>query len=993
MISGKAFQTRARTVDHLGREQIADCPTAISELWKNSFDAYARNVELNIYDGKGPVAAVVDDGHGMNIEEFTSRWLVVGTESKASDDDVPREDRDGLVLRPRQGQKGIGRLSCANLGPVLLLISKRVNSPFVAALINWNLFENPFLNLSDIFIPVIEFNEIDQLFKQLPDLKKSLSENVTGGSDTSRKERILDAWEKFDEFSNDGRNQKNSSNKQQVFSQDVLSAISDVQFRPRHLEQWMSLLKSSYHGTALLVSPINYDLRVQLDEKIQDISARAARDRFFETLSSFVDPFVDPAEPEAPGRDFEFSYLVRVWEGDTYRGIVELGKQVDKRKTDGMEHRIEGKVRSNGTFVGRVKAFGKWLPDDCVIEPPKDLSIPTRRDSRVGPFKLYIASMEFTPGNSTHPLSEFRHYRDLAEKYSGFMIFRDGLRVLPYGRTDNDFFEIEMRRSKNVGREFWNHRQMFGRLAITYRDNPNLKDKAGREGLIDNRAAKTLRDLVANILMQSARMYFGSASEIRKEQIPLISAENERIRAEEAREKLRKRQRKEFRSNLNEYSGKLPKLLREIQHTVNNLNIKTEDHISQAQKMLEGFREQLGDLKLPAAPKNLGTSDKKKHAGYLSTIRKARMDMEILNEIIISSIEEIKPAKPEDLLRRQMDRQSAQISSRLRKWRTTIYDLQKGDMERINAILRERNDLFRSKATALVGRFEKGGLSYAKASKLMNVIKQEIDEENGDLFLPYIAALENLQDRVDLQHLATFGMEEVMELRSDLEKLNSLAQLGIAVEILGHELQSYDDMIGSGLGHLPVDMRRSAAVKDIELGYEGLTDQLRFLSPLRIAGNKTQRWITGVEIADYVSKFFKPILLKNHISLTAGEAFLKTRIFDQQSRLYPVFINLLNNSIYWLSVKSRPNRKIVINVVGSEVVVSDNGPGVDPEDVDDLFSLFFTKKIRGGRGVGLYLCRANLSAGGHRIRYVPSGKNMPLEGANFAISFRGAELG
>ena len=62
MIQGIAFQTRARTVDHLGREQIADCPTAISELWKNAFDAYARTVELNIYAGTEPVAAIVDDG-------------------------------------------------------------------------------------------------------------------------------------------------------------------------------------------------------------------------------------------------------------------------------------------------------------------------------------------------------------------------------------------------------------------------------------------------------------------------------------------------------------------------------------------------------------------------------------------------------------------------------------------------------------------------------------------------------------------------------------------------------------------------------------------------------------------------------------------------------------------------------------------------------------------------------------------------------------------
>lgn len=78
MIESIAFQTRARTIDHLGREQIADCPTAISELWKNSYDAYARNVGLHIYDGDPAIAVIVDDGHGMNRDEFTSRWLVVG---------------------------------------------------------------------------------------------------------------------------------------------------------------------------------------------------------------------------------------------------------------------------------------------------------------------------------------------------------------------------------------------------------------------------------------------------------------------------------------------------------------------------------------------------------------------------------------------------------------------------------------------------------------------------------------------------------------------------------------------------------------------------------------------------------------------------------------------------------------------------------------------------------------------------------------------------
>ena len=125
MASSVTFQTRARTIDHLGREQIADCPTAISELWKNAYDAYAKRVELHLFDSDTKVAAIFDDGHGMNRQEFETKWLTVGTESKTNGFEIPEKDRNGLPPRPKQGQKGIGRLSSAALGPLLLLISKR----------------------------------------------------------------------------------------------------------------------------------------------------------------------------------------------------------------------------------------------------------------------------------------------------------------------------------------------------------------------------------------------------------------------------------------------------------------------------------------------------------------------------------------------------------------------------------------------------------------------------------------------------------------------------------------------------------------------------------------------------------------------------------------------------------------------------------------------------------------------------------------------------
>ena len=988
MIRESAFQTRARTVDHLGREQIADCPTAISELWKNAFDAYARNVQLNVYDGEEPVAAILDDGHGMNREEFLERWLVVGTESKAAADRTPLADQNGLRLRPRQGQKGIGRLSCANLGPVLLLVSKRTGNPFVVALVDWRLFENPFINLSDIYVPMAEFTEADQLFTQLPDLVAALSENVTGGADEQRKERVRGAWTTFDQL-HDREHER--SDRTAPPSEVILSTISQVSFESRHLRQWPVWTGACDHGTALLVSGINYDLRVHLDERIADISAVAAKERFFETLSSFVDPFVDPADPDVIRNDPHFSYAVCIWKGDSPRVIVGTEKQFDKRQIDGMEHRIEGQIDSQGVFTGRVRAFGEWLPGDCVIEPPEDLSIPLRSDSLLGPFQLYIASMEFEPVNTTHSTSDFQHHKGLAEKYSGFMVFRDGLRILPYGRTDNDFFEIESRRSKSAGREFWNHRQMFGRLAITREYNPNLKDKAGREGLLDNRAAKTLKELVANILMQSARMYFGSASEIRNKLLPEISAENRRRRAAEARNKLRRRHRQEFRTKLKRYSQDLPEFVRDVEDYAKGLHIETETEISKAQRKVEEFHERLSDFRLPGAPKSLGSLENK-YADYRHTIRAVQAAISDLSEEIDHSIEQIKPAKPRELLEKQLASQAAQIHHRIRRWYTSIRNLQKAEFERIREVMQQRNKLFHSEAEPLLHRFDTGELSYMEISKLMDLLKQRVDEENSDLFIPYMGALESLQDSIDLEHLATFGMEEIGDLRVELERLNSLAQLGIAVEIVGHELQSYDDIIGSGLDRLPKEVRGSPAVKDIEFGYEGLTDQLRFLSPLRLAGQKIQRWITGAEITDYISEFFRFTLAKNHISLFATDNFRKLRVFDQRSRLYPVFINLLNNSIYWLGVSDRDDRQVVLDVVGSEVVVSDNGPGVDPEDVDSLFSLFFTRKIRGGRGVGLYLCRANLTGGGHRIRYEPEGIDMPLAGANFAISFRGTEF-
>src|SRR3954447_21198451 len=112
------FRTSARTVDMLGRQQIAGIPTAISELFKNAHDAYADCAEVDYYRSDG-LFVLRDDGLGMTEEEFSERWLVLGTESKlgaAGGMEPPPRDPE-KDPRPILGEKGIGRLAIGVIGP------------------------------------------------------------------------------------------------------------------------------------------------------------------------------------------------------------------------------------------------------------------------------------------------------------------------------------------------------------------------------------------------------------------------------------------------------------------------------------------------------------------------------------------------------------------------------------------------------------------------------------------------------------------------------------------------------------------------------------------------------------------------------------------------------------------------------------------------------------------------------------------------------------
>ena len=165
--------------------------------------------------------------------------------------------------------------------------------------------------------------------------------------------------------------------------------------------------------------------------------------------------------------------------------------------------------------------------------------------------------------------------------------------------------------------------------------------------------------------------------------------------------------------------------------------------------------------------------------------------------------------------------------------------------------------------------------------------------------------------------------------------------------------------------------------------HKALVDRLRFLAPMKLSGTRLRQEITGERIDEYVTEFFRRRLLSSGTQLTATESFRSIRFREYPSRVFPVFINLVNNSLYWLSFQE--HREIRFDNVGELVIVGDSGPGIDPDDQRSLFRLFFSRRVE-GRGVGLYLCRANLAAGGHSIEYATNSESSHPERCQFCHS-------
>ena len=114
--------------------------------------------------------------------------------------------------------------------------------------------------------------------------------------------------------------------------------------------------------------------------------------------------------------------------------------------------------------------------------------------------------------------------RDAVKSSCGVSIYRDGFRVWPYGEKDDDWLELNQRRVNNPTLRVSNN-QIIGYVEITHDENPELRDRTSREGLIDTQAFFDLRALVLAALSELETERFAKRRESTPQHPPATDKE------------------------------------------------------------------------------------------------------------------------------------------------------------------------------------------------------------------------------------------------------------------------------------------------------------------------------------------------------------------------------------------------------------------------------------------------------------------------------------
>jgi signal transduction histidine kinase len=972
------IRVRARAVDMLGRQQIAGIPTAIHELFKNAHDAYADRVRVD-YIHALDVLLLRDNGLGMTHDDIESKWLTLGTESKVGQNDPNAQVWTGPEDLPRRaslGEKGIGRLAIAVIGPQVLVYSRAVRPEGlhhpVCTLVNWSLFEQPGLDLDQIEVPIIELDDFRApTIGEIASLVASCRMNLDALSTHLSADAHARIAGELDAF---------------VLDPDMIySALGG-----------MSLGKP--YGTHFLIKPTSPELALDLTMNQRSADAAMPLQRFLLGFGNTMH-----GEEFAPPIVAEFFEHRKDGSSEDLIGPYTFFTQGEFTAAD---HHIEGSFDEFGMFSGTVRLYDR-IEHKYTLAPPDDISSLTD----CGPFGIDFAYVQGTPKDTRMPLDEWKRLSDKLDRIGGLYVYRDGVRILPYGNSDVDWLNIERRRTLSAQDWFFSYRRVFGNVALSHSRNPNLVEKAGREGFRQNKAYRQLASLLEELFKRLALDFFRETARIstdfdemkknfqrehailqkRAKSVSGAKATfNETLSRffEDARSEIFKDKCAALRQD---YSSQLDGLLAESNP------VSAGERLLMLEESFSADTQTLRETIVVARPRTFGLNKRQSQDWQAYTRERNRLMSDHydpvvdaiasrIRALISSGNAQIDPRRRLDepvrrvsevalsavgdarkKVKSTMDQLEGDIKATINKsWSdlSTQVELVKSDLARTKVATLSPEDIERRRDRLI----EQVRASAERSTQLMQSLSEQLS-----------GVMEGLGPQGSLTEVTAALESENHDLRERVDQYSDLAQIGMALGLVQHEFAGQVRNINRGLEALKPWADRNRGLEDLysrlRISFEHLESYLQLFVPLNRRLQRRRVPLLGTEIEEFVRTVFGPRFKRHDIELTVPQSFRTSSVMTFPSTILPVFANLVDNAIFWLGEKQSRPRVITFGVAPGRLIIGNNGPGIDPRDTERMFEFGVSSKPT-GRGMGLYLSRDALRKEGMDIRLEKAGDDV-----------------
>lgn len=436
----------ARLLTMLGEQLITNEQIALAELIKNAYDADADWVKISfenfeIVKGQDefkltPQSKIIveDNGCGMDLETIEHSWMNPATPNKKSkDNEIRRTPQKKRII---QGEKGIGRFAILKLGRDIKIITRPEGSD-KEYFVDYDLsaYDDDFLT-----------REGKQQELYIDDIKITVKERAP----LSMVNRTV------------------TVNSQQFDS-------------------------NNNHGTRIEIANLK---GTWTEKKIDEVGEESQK------LESIFDKIIEKKSLSPIEVGFEFNRERKVFSKAIIQKLAALLKDSSVLKiTEGYydekeicftyklngipfklplaDPQIAGLAYFQKRFMGNRDLFGN----------------PIIRKTTCGSFRFNFFVFDFTADNETP------YYLDKTEKEQiknhRIYLYRDGIRVAPYGNPDNDWLQIDRQRGVGRAGDYLSNDQVVGFVDISKHGNPRLKDKTNREGLIEE--GKATQDFIGLI--------------------------------------------------------------------------------------------------------------------------------------------------------------------------------------------------------------------------------------------------------------------------------------------------------------------------------------------------------------------------------------------------------------------------------------------------------------------------------------------------------------